>query len=40
MIREAGLIAMRDKRDTIIHKDLSEAYDRLLWVLSQTLNII
>ena len=29
MIREAGLIAMRNDRDTIIHKDLSESYDRL-----------
>jgi len=29
MIREAGLIAMRNNRDIIIHKDLSESYDRL-----------
>ena len=29
MIREAGLIALRDKRPTIMMKDLSEAYDRV-----------
>ena len=29
MIREAGLIALRDKRDKISMKDLSEAYDRV-----------
>jgi cell division protease FtsH len=29
MIREAGLIAMRNNRDIITHKDLSESYDRL-----------
>ncbi len=29
MIREAGLIAMRHDRNTITHKDLSEAYDRI-----------
>ncbi len=29
MIREAGLIAMRNNRNTINHKDMSEAYDRL-----------
>ncbi len=29
MVREAGLIAMRQNRDTITHKDLSESYDRL-----------
>ena len=29
MIREAGLIAMRNDRDTINQKDLSESYDRL-----------
>ena len=29
MIREAGLIAMRNNRDVIIQKDLSESYDRL-----------
>ena len=29
MIREAGLIAMRNNRDIIIPKDLSESYDRL-----------
>jgi len=31
MIREAGLLAMRDKRDTINNKDLSTAYDRILY---------
>lgn len=31
MIREAGLIAMRDKRDYINNKDLSAAYDRILY---------
>jgi cell division protease FtsH len=29
MIREAGLFALRDKRDTITFKDLSNAYDRI-----------
>lgn len=29
MIRESGLIAMRHDRNTITHKDLSEAYDRI-----------
>lgn len=29
IIREAGLIAMRDNRDTIMHKDLMSAYDRV-----------
>lgn len=29
MVREAGLIALRDKRDVISFKDLSEAYDRV-----------
>ncbi len=29
MIREAGLIALREDRNKIRHKDLSEAYDRL-----------
>lgn len=29
MIREAGLIAMRENRDQIQYKDLSESYDRL-----------
>ena len=28
MVREAGIIALRDSRDTISMKDLSEAYDR------------
>jgi cell division protease FtsH len=31
MIREAGLIALRDKRDHINNKDLSDAYDRILY---------
>ncbi len=31
MIREAGLIALRDKRDNINNKDLSGAYDRILY---------
>lgn len=29
MVREAGLLAVRDSRDTITMKDLSEAYDRV-----------
>ncbi len=29
MIREAGLIAMRENRDQITYKDLSESYDRI-----------
>ena len=31
MIREAGLISLRDKRDHINNKDLSDAYDRILY---------
>jgi cell division protease FtsH len=31
MIREAGLIALRDKRTVIFFKDLSKAYDRILY---------
>ncbi|MDE2222004.1 MAG: AAA family ATPase [Candidatus Omnitrophica bacterium] len=31
MIREAGLIALRDKRDYVTNKDLSAAYDRILY---------
>ena len=31
MIREAGLIALRDKREHINNKDLSDAYDRILY---------
>ncbi len=31
MIREAGLIALRDKREVICFKDLSQAYDRILY---------
>lgn len=31
MIREAGLIALREKRDVITMKDLSEAYDRVTY---------
>jgi len=31
MIREAGLIALRDKRTVICFKDLSKAYDRILY---------
>ena len=31
MIREAGLIALREKRDRINFKDLSKAYDRILY---------
>ncbi|MFH1359798.1 MAG: AAA family ATPase [Candidatus Omnitrophota bacterium] len=29
MVREAGIFAMREKRDTICFKDLSNAYDRI-----------
>ncbi|OGX07957.1 MAG: hypothetical protein A2Z88_04780 [Omnitrophica WOR_2 bacterium GWA2_47_8] len=29
IVREAGLLAMRDNRDTITHKDLMLAYDRI-----------
>ncbi len=31
MIREAGLICLRDKRDCITYKDLSAAYDRIAY---------
>ncbi len=33
MVREAGLIALRDKRSTINMKDLSQAYDRVTFGL-------
>ncbi len=33
MVREASLIAVRDGREKIIYKDLSEAYDRILFGL-------
>src|SRR3990167_5462569 len=33
MVREAGLIALREHRDTISMKDLSEAYDRVTFGL-------
>ncbi|MBF0490337.1 MAG: AAA family ATPase [Candidatus Omnitrophica bacterium] len=29
MIREAGIVALRDRRDTVNAKDLAEAYDRI-----------
>jgi cell division protease FtsH len=29
MVREASILALRDKRDKIINKDLNEAYDRI-----------
>jgi cell division protease FtsH len=31
MVREAGIIALRDKRDAVNMKDLSEAYDRITY---------
>ena len=31
MVREAGLLALRDKRDIITFRDLSKAYDRILY---------
>lgn len=33
MVREAVLIAVRNKRERIVYKDLSEAYDRILFGL-------
>ncbi len=33
MVREASLIAVRDRRDKITYKDLSEAYDRVVFGL-------
>lgn len=33
MVREAGLIALRDLRDTVTMKDLSQAYDRVTFGL-------
>lgn len=31
MIREAGIIALRERREIITNKDLSEAYDRIIY---------
>jgi len=33
MVREASLVAVRDKREKIVYKDLSEAYDRVTFGL-------
>ncbi|MBF0523387.1 MAG: AAA family ATPase [Candidatus Omnitrophica bacterium] len=39
MIREAGLIALREKRDTIDMKDLSEAYDRVTFGMKSNITL-
>jgi cell division protease FtsH len=39
MIKEASLIAVRNKRNQIIYKDLSEAYDRILFGLKSHINL-
>lgn len=39
MIREAGLIALRDKRNTITMKDLSAAYDRITFGLKANITL-
>ncbi|MBF0483380.1 MAG: AAA family ATPase [Candidatus Omnitrophica bacterium] len=39
MIREAGLIALRDKREVISYKDLSKAYDRILYGAKSNTNL-
>jgi len=39
MVREAGLIALRDKRDIINSKDLSQAYDRVTFGLKSNISL-
>jgi len=39
MVREAGIIAMREKRDTVTMKDLSEAYDRVTYGNKSNINM-
>ncbi|HLF19085.1 MAG TPA: AAA family ATPase [Candidatus Omnitrophota bacterium] len=39
LVREAVLIALRDKRETITMKDLSEAYDRVMFGLKSNINL-
>lgn len=39
MVREAGLIALRDHRETINGKDLSEAYDRVTFGLKANITL-
>ncbi len=39
MIREAGLIALRSKRDVLSMKDLSEAYDRVTFGMKSNINL-
>ena len=39
MIREAGIFALRDKRDTISIKDLSNAYDRIEYGDKSNINL-
>ena len=39
MVREASLVAVRDGRDEITYKDLSEAYDRMLFGLKSHITL-
>ena len=39
MVREAGLVALRQKRETITMKDLSEAYDRVSFGHKSNVNL-
>lgn len=39
MIREAGLVALRDSRETLSMKDLSVAYDRVAFGLKSNINL-
>ncbi len=39
MVREAGLIAMRDGRATITNKDLSTAYDRVMFGMKSNITL-
>ncbi|MBF0385820.1 MAG: AAA family ATPase [Candidatus Omnitrophica bacterium] len=39
MIRESSLIATRDKRDTLVMKDLSEAYDRIIFGMKSNIQL-
>lgn len=39
MVREAGLVASRDSRDSITNKDLSESYDRVSFGLKSNIKL-
>ncbi|MCQ9205132.1 MAG: AAA family ATPase [Omnitrophica bacterium] len=39
MVKEASLVAVRDKRKQVVYKDLSEAYDRVLFGLKSHMTL-